>query len=29
MKIGGRVRPVWAERTTGSYEDVLYFELDD
>jgi uncharacterized OB-fold protein len=29
MKIGGRVRPVWAERTTGSYRDVLYFELDN
>ncbi len=29
MKIGGRVRPVWAEKTKGSYEDILYFELDD
>jgi len=29
MKIGGRVRPVWAEKTMGSYKDILYFELDD
>ena len=29
IKMGSRVRPVWAETTMGSYKDVLYFELDD
>jgi uncharacterized OB-fold protein len=29
MKVGTRVRPVWAEKTTGSYKDILYFEIDD
>jgi uncharacterized OB-fold protein/putative sterol carrier protein len=28
MKVGDRVRPVWAEKRTGSFRDVLYFELD-
>lgn len=29
MRVGTRVRPVWAEKTTGSYKDILYFEIDD
>lgn len=29
LKTGARVRPVWAQSTTGSFGDVLYFELDD
>lgn len=28
MKVGDRVRPVWAEKRTGSFRDVLYFEMD-
>jgi hypothetical protein len=28
LKVGARVRPVWAARTTGSYRDVIGFELD-
>ena len=28
LKVGVRVRPVWAEKPTGSFRDVLYFELD-
>jgi uncharacterized OB-fold protein len=26
---GTRLRPVWAEKTTGSFNDLLYFEIDD
>lgn len=29
LTIGARVRPVWAQNTTGSFGDVLYFEIDD
>jgi uncharacterized OB-fold protein len=29
VKIGSRVRPVWAENRTGYYRDLLYFEIDD
>ncbi len=29
IKPGMRIRPVWAERRTGSYTDLLYFEIDD
>lgn len=29
IKPGVRVRPVWADETTGSYKDLLYFEIDD
>jgi uncharacterized OB-fold protein/putative sterol carrier protein len=28
LSVGARVRPVWAEKTTGSYRDVIGFELD-
>ena len=28
IKVGARVRPVWAENPAGSFRDVLYFELD-
>jgi uncharacterized OB-fold protein/putative sterol carrier protein len=28
LKVGARVRPVWAAETTGSYRDVIGFELD-
>jgi uncharacterized OB-fold protein/putative sterol carrier protein len=28
MKVGDRVRPVWAEKRTGSFRDILCFELD-
>jgi uncharacterized OB-fold protein/putative sterol carrier protein len=28
LKEGARVRPVWAARTTGSYRDLIGFELD-
>ena len=28
IKVGVRVRPVWADQPTGSFRDVLYFELD-
>jgi len=29
VKPGMRVRPVWAEKRTGSYSDLVYFEIDD
>ncbi len=29
LKVGARVRPVWAEHTTGSFQDLIGFELDD
>ena len=29
IRPGMRVRPVWAEKRTGSYRDLLYFEIDD
>ena len=29
LEIGTRVRPVWAEKTTGSFTDILYFEIVD
>jgi len=29
LKIGSRVRPVWAEKTVGSFRDLLYFEIID
>jgi uncharacterized OB-fold protein len=28
IKVGAKVRPVWADKPTGSFRDVLYFELD-
>ncbi len=28
MKVGARVRPVWAKETKGTFTDLLYFELD-
>ena len=28
LKVGARVRPVWAAKTTGSYRDMIGFELD-
>jgi uncharacterized OB-fold protein len=28
VKVGAKVRPVWADKPTGSFRDVLYFELD-
>lgn len=28
IKVGARVRPVWAEKPTGSFRDVLYFEME-
>jgi uncharacterized OB-fold protein/putative sterol carrier protein len=29
IKAGMKVRPVWAEKRTGSYRDLLYFEIAD
>jgi uncharacterized OB-fold protein/putative sterol carrier protein len=29
IKSGMRVRPVWADKRTGCYKDLLYFEIDD
>lgn len=29
VKRGTRVRPVWSEHRTGSYKDLLYFEIDE
>jgi uncharacterized OB-fold protein len=29
VKKGTRIRPVWAERRTGSVGDIMYFEIDD
>ncbi len=29
IKPGMRVRPVWAKERTGSFNDLLYFEIDD
>jgi uncharacterized OB-fold protein/putative sterol carrier protein len=29
LRVGARVRPVWAEKTTGSYRDLIGFELDE
>ncbi len=29
LQKGSRVRPVWAEHTTGSFKDLLYFEIVD
>jgi uncharacterized OB-fold protein/putative sterol carrier protein len=29
IKAGMKVRPVWAENRTGSYKDLLYFEIAD
>ena len=29
IKPGMKVRPVWAEKRTGSYKDLLYFEIAD
>lgn len=29
IKKGMKVRPVWAEKRTGSYKDLLYFEIDE
>ncbi|MCD6569919.1 MAG: SCP2 sterol-binding domain-containing protein [Deltaproteobacteria bacterium] len=29
IKPGMRVRPVWAEKRTGGFRDLLYFEIDD
>jgi hypothetical protein len=28
IRVGARVRPVWAEKPTGSFKDLLYFELE-
>jgi len=28
IKVGARVRPVWADKPTGSFRDVLYFEME-
>ena len=28
LKVGDRVRPVWAKETKGTFTDLLYFELD-
>ena len=28
VKVGAKVRPVWADKPIGSFRDVLYFELD-
>jgi hypothetical protein len=28
-KSGTRVRPVWNENRTGSFKDILYFEIDE
>lgn len=28
VRVGVRVRPVWAEKPTGSFKDLLYFELE-
>jgi hypothetical protein len=27
IKVGARVRPVWADKPTGSFRDLLYFEI--
>jgi uncharacterized OB-fold protein/putative sterol carrier protein len=29
LKVGARVRPVWADKTIGSYRDLIGFQLDD
>ena len=29
LKVGARIRPVWAEKRTGSFSDILYFEIDE
>jgi uncharacterized OB-fold protein len=29
IESGMKVRPVWAKERTGSYRDLLYFEIDD
>jgi len=29
LQIGSRVRPVWAEKPTGSFRDILHFEIID
>jgi hypothetical protein len=28
VKVGARVQPVWADKPTGSFRDLLYFELE-
>jgi uncharacterized OB-fold protein len=28
IKVGARVRPVWAEKPTGSFKDLICFEME-